>query len=136
MTDLCIVQKYYKMKKSLLTLLFVTCAVFTFAIENGNSANKSKANEPTAANASASVSISGKVIDLNSGETLAGVEVAIEGSSKKVHTDLDGNFKIENLQPGEYNVIASYISYNKSFIEKLEIGKSTQTLNIKLQSAN
>lgn len=124
------------MKKSLLTLLFVTFAVFTFAKENGNAGNKSKANETTAANASASVSISGKVIDLNSGETLAGVEVAIEGSSKKVHTDLDGNFKIENLQPGEYNVIASYISYNKSLVEKLEVGKSTQTLNIKLQSTN
>jgi uncharacterized surface anchored protein len=124
------------MKKSLLILLFVTSAVFTFAIDNGNPANKSKANETTTANASASVSITGKVIDLNSGEALAGVEVAIEGSSKKVRTDLDGKFKIDNLQPGEYNLIASYISYNKSLVENLEVGKSNQELNIKMQSAN
>ena len=116
--------------------MFIAFAVFTFAINNNNSANKSKTNETTAASASASVSISGKVIDLNSGEALAGVEVAIEGSSKKVRTDFDGNFKIDNLNPGEYNLIASYISYNKSLVEKLEVVKSNQVLNIKMQSAN
>jgi uncharacterized surface anchored protein len=123
------------MKKSLITMLFITFVAVTFAVNN-NAANKGKTTETSVSTAAGSVSIAGKVIDLNSGEALAGVEVTIEGSSKKVHTDLDGNFKIENLQPGEYNVIASYISYNKSFIEKLEIGKSNQALNIKLQSAN
>ena len=116
--------------------MFIAFAVFTYAINNNNSANKSKTNETTAASASASVSISGKVIDLNSGEALAGVEVAIEGSSKKVRTDFDGNFKIDHLNPGEYNLIASYISYNKSLVEKLEVVKSNQVLNIKMQSAN
>lgn len=124
------------MKKALLTLFIVSVFASAFAINNDNSANKGKTTETTVSNPVASVSISGKVIDLNSGEVLAGVEVAIEGSSKKVHTDFDGNFKIEDLQPGAYNVIASYISYNKSFIEKLEVGKSNQALNIKLQSAN
>ena len=93
-----------------------------------------KSTETVSANST--VSISGKVIDFTSGEALAGVEVAIEGSSKKVHTDFDGNFKIENLKPGSYNLIASYISYNKSFIEKLDTEKPNKELNIKLQSAN
>ena len=124
------------MKKTLLALLFISVAGFTFAVNNGNPVSKSKSTETVASSAIAPVSISGKVIDLISGEALAGVEVTIEGSTKKVHTDLDGNFKIENLQPGAYNLIASYISYNKSFIEKLEIGKSNQSLNIKLQSSN
>jgi hypothetical protein len=122
------------MKKILLTLSFFVAVVFAFAGNNGNSENKNKATEAVSANAI--VSISGKVIDFTSGEALAGVEVAIEGSSKKVHTDFDGNFKIENLKPGSYNLIASYISYNKSFIEKLDIDKSNKELNIKLQSAN
>jgi len=124
------------MKKSLLTLLFASIVAVSFAINNGNSAGKSKASETSASAPAANVSISGKVIDLNSGEALAGVEIAIEGSTKKVHTDLDGNFTVENLKPGAYNVIASYISYNKSFIEKLEVGKPNQSLDIKLQSAN
>ena len=122
------------MKKTLLTLSFLAAVVFAFAGIKGNSENKNKSTETVSANAS--VSISGKVIDFTSGEALAGVEVAIEGSTKKVHTDFDGNFKIENLKPGSYNMIASYISYNKSFIEKLDIEKSNRELNIKLQSAN
>jgi len=121
------------MKKALLTLSFLAAVVFAFADNNGNSANKNKSNETVSANAV--VSISGKVIDFTSGEALAGVEVAIEGSTKKVHTDFDGNFKIDNVKPGSYNLIASYISYNKSFIEKLDVEKSNQELNIKLQSA-
>lgn len=122
------------MKKALLTLSFLAAVVFAFADNNGNSANKNKSNETASANAA--VSISGKVIDFTSGEALAGVEVAIEGSTKKVHTDFDGNFKIDNVKPGSYNLIASYISYNKSFIEKLNVEKPNQELNIKLQSAN
>ncbi len=122
------------MKKALLTLSFLAAVVFAIAGNTGNSENKSKSTETASANAA--VSISGKVIDFTSGEALAGVEVAIEGSTKKVHTDFDGNFKIENIKPGSYNVIASYISYNKSFIEKLNVEKSTQQLRIKLQSSN
>ena len=122
------------MKKTLLTLSLFMAVLFGFAGINGNTENKNKSTETEAANTA--VSISGKVIDFNSGEALAGVEVAIEGSSKKVHTDFDGNFKIENLKPGSYNLIASYISYNKSFIEKLDTEKSNKELNIKLQSAN
>jgi len=122
------------MKKTLLTLSFLAAVVFAFAENNGNSANKNKSNESVTANAV--VSISGKVIDFTSGEALAGVEVAIEGSTQKVHTDFDGNFKIDNVKPGSYNLIASYISYKKSFIEKLDVEKPNQELNIKLQSAN
>ena len=122
------------MKKSLLTLSFIAAVAIAFAGNTGNSENKNKSAETTSANAV--VSISGKVIDFTSGEALAGVEVAIEGSSQKAHTDFDGNFKINNVKPGSYNLIASYISYKKSFIEKLDIEKSNKELNIKLQSAN
>ncbi|MCK9411954.1 MAG: carboxypeptidase-like regulatory domain-containing protein [Prolixibacteraceae bacterium] len=124
------------MKKALLTFFVVSVFASAFATVSDKSENKGKTTELSGSSAIPSVSITGKVIDLNSGEALAGVQVAIEGSIKKVHTDFDGNFKIENLQPGSYNVIASYISYNKSFVEKLEVGKSNQPLNIKLQSAN
>ena len=122
------------MKKALLTLSFLAAVVFAFAGNTDNSDNKNKSTET--ASAITECSISGKVIDFTSGEALAGVEVTIEGSTKKVHTDFDGNFKIENVKPGAYNLIASFISYNKSFIEKLDVEKSNQELNIKLQSAN
>jgi len=122
------------MKKALLTLSLLAAVVFAFAGINSNSENKSKSTETASTNEV--VSISGKVIDFTSGEALAGVEVAIEGSSKKVYTDFDGKFKIENIKPGAYNLIASFISYNKSLIEKLKIEKSNEELNIKLQPEN
>jgi predicted nicotinamide N-methyase len=133
-TDICSVLKTTKMKKTLFTLSFLLAVAFAFAGIKGNSENTDKSTESVSANTS--VSISGKVIDFTSGEALVGVEVAIEGSTKKAHTDLDGNFKIDNIKPGSYNLIASYISYNKSLIEKLDIDKSNKELNIKLQSAN
>lgn len=81
------------------------------------------------------ISLSGNVMDLTSGETLAGVEVKLEGCDKKVYTDFDGNYSFTNLKPGKYSVIASYISYNKSYIEKIDL-TSNEDLNIKLQSSN
>lgn len=121
------------MKKALLTLSFIAVVVFTFAVIHTNSGNVGKAT-PSSVTAVQLVTVTGEVTDVNSGEALAGVEVTIEGTSKKVHTDFDGKFKIENVQPGAYNLIASYISYNKSLIEKLKIEKSNEELNIKLQS--
>ena len=124
------------MKKSILSFLLITFFLISFAAETTSTVTKGKVRESNTTASTPTATLTGKVIDLNTGEALAGVEVAIEGSNVKVHSDLDGNFKFDNLQPGEYNLIASYISYNKSFIEKLEVGKANQSLNIKLQSAN
>ena len=124
------------MKKTLFTLLFGLVVSFTFAANAENVAVNSKTKALAVPSPVALNSVTGKVVDMNSGESLVGVEITIEGSTKKAYTDLDGNFKIDNLQAGSYNVIASYISYSKSFIEKLEVKKSNQELNIKLQSAN
>ena len=81
------------------------------------------------------IQLTGKVVDLTSGESLTGVEVSIEGINQKTYTDFDGNFSFENLTPGEYNIIASFISYNKSYIEKFDIEKGCESINIKLQAA-
>ncbi len=124
------------MKKTLLTLSFVIIAVGLFATDKANSSRKAKSSEKTVAAPITSLSITGKVIDFSTGEALAGVELTIEGSAKKVYTDFDGKFKIENVAPGQYNLIASFISYDKSYIEKLSVEKSSNDLNIKLQSAN
>ena len=124
------------MKKLLFTVLLGMVVTFAIAANAENVTVKSKSTETAVPAPAPSNSVSGKVIDLNSGEALVGVEISIEGSKTKTYTDLDGNYKIDNLPAGSYNVIASYISYSKSFIEKLEVKKSNQELNIKLQSAN
>jgi len=93
-----------------------------------------KADAKKLHNEQSNVVLSGQVIDLVSGEYLTGVEVEIEGHDQKVYTDFDGNFEFSNLKPGEYNIIASYISYNKSYVENINL-RTNEALSIKLQAS-
>ncbi len=80
-----------------------------------------------------SLTIKGRVVDVETGETLTGVKIDIESLGKTVYSDFDGNFEIEDVKPGEYNLVASLISYNKSLVEKIELDHN-QELNIELKS--
>lgn len=83
----------------------------------------------------ATASVSGKVVDITSGETLAGVAVSVEGTDLKVYTDLDGNFTISNLVPGSYNLILSMISYKKSLVENVQLKENEkEVIDIKLDN--
>jgi hypothetical protein len=75
--------------------------------------------------------VSGKVVDLNSGETLAGVAVSIEGTDTKVYTDLDGNFTIKDIKPGVYNLVFfCLILYLRNTSSEVEIVKDECSLLI------
>lgn len=82
------------------------------------------------------VTLKGKVVDINSGEYLTGVEVTIEGTTIKAYTDFDGNFEIKDVKPGNYNLVASYISYNNSLVENFKAAGSENNVEIKLQASN
>lgn len=83
----------------------------------------------------ATATVSGKVLDINSGETLAGVAVSVEGTELKVYTDLDGNFTISNLEPGSYNLILSMISYKNSLVENVQlVANEKEEMDIKLDN--
>jgi len=101
--------------------------VFIFSTFIVNAANGT--GNPPRANAV----ISGQVQDFNTGESLAGVVVTLEGSDVKTYTDLDGNFEIKGMTPGKYNLVFSFISYNKSLVEDIDIAESeTEILEVKL----
>ena len=55
--------------------------------------------------------IRGKITDGVTGETLIGANVIIQNSTRGVMADLDGNYSIEGLTPGSYDVIGSFIGY-------------------------
>jgi len=57
-------------------------------------------------------SISGRVTDKQTGEPLIGASVIVEGTELGNATDLNGQYQIINVQPGTYNVTASYTGYN------------------------
>lgn len=80
--------------------------------------------------------VRGNVTDKNTGETLIGVNILIEGTMTGTVTDFDGNFNLLNVPSGTVNLVFSYISYATQTISEIEIesGK-TVVLNIILAPA-
>lgn len=87
------------MKKLAISLVLVLAMVST-AFAAGNSETSANMNKTI---------ITGKVIDPTTNETLAGASVIVNG--KKVFTDFDGKFEIENQKDNKYEVTVSMISY-------------------------
>lgn len=112
------------MKKIL--ILFIAM-IFSICVANASIIKEKVPSE-------AKTQLSGKVTDLQTGETLAGVLVTVKDSDLKTYTDLDGNFNFTNLAPGKYTIICSCISYNSSIVENLEIDVPFKNgLHIELQ---
>jgi hypothetical protein len=115
------------MKKIMLSIIFAAFIGLVFADNDGNKA-ETPANAPVE-----NVTLSGNVLDFQSGEQLAGVEIQIEGTDLKTYTDFDGNFEFSGVKPGTYNLIASYISYKNSLVENFAAKDAKEELTIKLQ---
>lgn len=114
--------------KKIISISSIAALALLFSSITFAEGNPTKAPVTTAA-------LSGKVLDINSGETLAGVAVTIEGTDLKVYTDLDGNFTINNLEPGTYNLILSMISYKNSLVENIQLAANEkEEMNIKLDN--
>ncbi len=80
--------------------------------------------------------IAGKVQDKKTGETLFNAGVSIEGG-KGTYADFDGNYSLQDMAPGTYNVVVQYVGYQKTTISgvKVTAGKTT-ALNILLEPAS
>jgi hypothetical protein len=76
-----------------------------------------------AATSIAQTGIKGVVADKATKETLVGATVLIQGTTTGSTTDLDGNYLITSLAPGNYNLVVSYISYKTQIIEKVKVEK-------------
>ena len=71
--------------------------------------------------------IAGKVIDKNTGEALIGANILIVGSTMGASTDIDGNYFIINIPPGEYEVKASMIGYSSFTIQNVRVSVDQTT---------
>ncbi|MCB0689661.1 MAG: carboxypeptidase-like regulatory domain-containing protein, partial [Saprospiraceae bacterium] len=78
--------------------------------------------------------VSGTILDEESGETLIGANVVIEGTAIGSSTDFDGKYQFE-ADPGIYNLVVSYIGFADKKIENVEVkDKEVTYLDISLGS--
>ncbi|MHC1705424.1 MAG: TonB-dependent receptor [Tenuifilaceae bacterium] len=85
------------------TLMLLLQLLFLWVIANPN--------DP-----SGSLQISGNVSDEN-GNPLIGATVIIENTLLGTTTNLNGGFNLTKLKPGKYNIVVSFIGYEKQSIE-------------------
>ena len=82
--------------------------------------------------ASAQFSISGKITDLQSGETLPGATISINGAAS-IAADGAGHYLFSNLKTGSYQIKVSFIGYSQAF--KNVTVNSHQSVDFKLEKA-
>jgi outer membrane receptor protein involved in Fe transport len=71
--------------------------------------------------------ISGKITDKNTGEALIGANVILINTSLGGSTDIDGNYFILNIPPGEYEVKASMVGYSSFTYQKVRVSVDQTT---------
>jgi outer membrane cobalamin receptor len=77
--------------------------------------------------------IRGVVIDSKSGETIVGANVWLEGTSLGASTGLEGDFEISRVEPGNYTILISFISYKSLRFENVQVvGEKATVMNVEL----
>ncbi len=74
--------------------------------------------------------IKGRVIDKSSQISLPGATVIVEGTDplRGTITDIDGEFRLENIPVGRYNVVVTFMGYSPAVIAELLIGSGKETV--------
>ena len=71
--------------------------------------------------------IQGKVTDLQSGEPLIGANILVVGSSSGAATDVNGEYTIQNLNAGVYQLKASFIGYQAITVSNVRVNADLTT---------
>lgn len=78
--------------------------------------------------------LAGRILEEGTNEPLTGVNVFIRGTSFGAASDLDGNYAIRNIRPGEYTVEFTYVGFERVLHTAIRItAGQTTTLNITLK---
>ncbi|UTW64372.1 TonB-dependent receptor [bacterium SCSIO 12741] len=77
--------------------------------------------------------LKGVIRDADSKETLIGATVVLVGTYKGVSCDINGNYEIKDIKPGDYSVKVSFIGYSDKQYNGITIkAGETKTLNVDL----
>ena len=83
--------------------------------------------------------VSGFVTDSSSGEALIGANISLQETGQGMATDMNGYYIIQDIKPGNYTIMVSYIGFNtnRQFIsieseesKKIDISLEEQVLKL------
>ncbi len=78
--------------------------------------------------------LAGKVTDAETGEPLVGVNVLLVGTTQGAATDLDGNYYVLNIPPGNYDIRATAIGYAPVSVNNVRVSIDLTTrINFELR---
>ena len=72
--------------------------------------------------------ISGKIVDKETGEELIGATAFIPETGQGAITDIYGNYQIKELAAGSYTLEIAYVSYQKQIIENVVVVEGENTV--------
>jgi CarboxypepD_reg-like domain len=75
--------------------------------------------------------VSGSVTDHNTNESLAGVEVRVQGTDIVTYTDFNGNYFLPELKAGTYTLEFKYPTYSQTSVVATGDQRDNQ-LNVEL----
>ncbi len=78
-------------------------------------------------------SITGTVYDADTGETLPGAHVTVEGTTRGAVTDMEGRYTFTGLAPGEYKVLISYTGYQNAELTVTVVADEAAQADVELQ---
>ncbi len=82
---------------------------------------------PAVVFAAATGKIVGTVTDKKSGDPIVGASVLIVGTKIGAMTDFDGNFRVQQVEPGEYTIKISAVGYQSVEITELSVKADQNT---------
>ncbi len=71
--------------------------------------------------------IGGVVTDAKTQETIIGANVVIQGTTVGAATDIDGAFLIQNVKPGTYTLVVSFVTYKTHTVADVVVESGNKT---------
>lgn len=73
--------------------------------------------------------IKGKVLDAETGEPASGAGVYLKNTKYSTTVNLDGTFNFKNVQPGDYDMLITFVGFKKQEVQVLSV-KGTGVTNV------
>ena len=71
--------------------------------------------------------VAGVVVEAGRGEPLPGANVTIRGTSAGTSTDLEGRYRIDDMEPGTYALVVSFVGFQQKTITGVEVESGRAT---------